>query len=107
MKKYIQALSLLLFSAFFFLATYQLPDWFPADLYLRLNPLLGLTAILASKEWIGRAFWSLILVVPTLVVGRFFCGYVCPMGAAIDFLDTLLFSKKRRPPLKGEPIFEK
>jgi MauM/NapG family ferredoxin protein len=107
MKKYIQVLSLLLFSAFFFLATYQLPDWFPADLYLRLNPLLGLTAILASKEWIGRAFWSLILVVPTFVIGRFFCGYVCPMGAAIDFLDYLLFRKKRRPSLKSEPHLRK
>ena len=97
MKKFVQILSLFLFSAFFFLATYQLPDWFPADLYLRVNPLLGLTAILASKEWIGRALWSLILVVPTLVIGRFFCGYVCPMGAAIDFLDLLFFRKKRRP----------
>jgi hypothetical protein len=37
MKKRIQALSLLLFSAFFFLATYDLPDWFPADIYLRLD----------------------------------------------------------------------
>jgi len=107
MKKYIQVLSLLLFSAFFFLATYQLPDWFPADLYLRLNPLLGLTAILASKEWIGRALWSLILVGATLIIGRFFCGYVCPMGGAIDFLDFLLFRKKRRPALKNETRLRK
>jgi len=107
MKKSIQVLSLLLFSAFFFLATYQLPDWFPADLYLRLNPLLGLTAILASKEWIGRAFWSLILVGATLIIGRFFCGYVCPMGGAIDFLDLLLFRKKRRPALKNETRLRK
>ena len=107
MKKSIQVLSLLLFSAFFFLATYQLPDWFPADLYLRLNPLLGLTAILASKEWIGRALWSLILVGATLIIGRFFCGYVCPMGGAIDFLDFLLFRKKRRPALKNETRLRK
>jgi len=107
MKKSIQVLSLLLFSAFFFLATYQLPDWFPADLYLRLNPLLGLTAILASKEWIGRALWSLILVGATLIIGRFFCGYVCPMGGAIDFLDLLLFRKKRRPSLKNETRLRK
>ena len=61
MKRYIQALSLLLFSTFFFLATYKLPDWFPADIYLRLDPLLGLNAIFAAREIIGRALWSLIL----------------------------------------------
>ena len=95
MKRYIQALSLLLFSTFFFLATYKLPDWFPADIYLRLNPLLGLNAILASKEIIARVLWSLILVGVTLVIGRFFCAFVCPMGACIDFLDSLLFRKRR------------
>jgi hypothetical protein len=40
MRKTVQALSLLLFTAFFALATYRLPDWLPADLYLRIDPLL-------------------------------------------------------------------
>ena len=102
MKKYIQALSLLLFSAFFILATYDLPDWFPADIFLRLDPLLGLNAVLASKEITGRVLWSLILIAATLLIGRFFCAYVCPMGASIDFLDRLLFGKKRRPGLKAD-----
>jgi MauM/NapG family ferredoxin protein len=102
MKKYIQALSLFLFSAFFFLATYQLPDWFPADIYLRINPLLGLNAVVASREIIGRVLWSLVLIGTTLVIGRFFCAYVCPMGASIDFLDYLLFRKIRRPGLKRD-----
>jgi polyferredoxin len=100
MKKYIQALSFLLFSAFFLLATYKLPDWFPADIYLRLDPLLGVNAVLAAKEFIGRVLWSLILIGATLVIGRFFCAYVCPMGACIDSLDFLFFRKIRRPFLK-------
>ncbi|OGP89582.1 MAG: hypothetical protein A2156_13820 [Deltaproteobacteria bacterium RBG_16_48_10] len=102
MKKYIQALSLLLFSAFFLLATYKLPDWFPADIYLRLDPLLGLNAVLALKGMIDRVLWSLILIGATLVIGRFFCAYVCPTGACIDVLDFLLFRKIRRPVLKTD-----
>ncbi|MDI6726696.1 MAG: 4Fe-4S binding protein [Smithellaceae bacterium] len=102
MRKYIQALSLLLFTLFFFLATYKLPQWFPADLYLRLDPLLGLNAVMASREIIDRVLWSLALVGATLLIGRFFCAYVCPLGAAIDGLDFLFFRKNKRRGLKRD-----
>jgi len=108
MRTLIQALSLALFSLlFFFFANYKLPEWLPADIYLRLDPLLGLSAILSAREWIGRALWSLILVGATLAVGRFFCGYVCPMGVAIDFLDPLLGRKKGRLGMKKEVSWRK
>ncbi|MDP2840014.1 MAG: 4Fe-4S binding protein, partial [Syntrophales bacterium] len=102
MRKTVQALSLLLFTAFFALATYRLPDGFPADLYLRIDPLLGLNALLASREMIGRVLWSLILIGATLTVGRFFCAYVCPLGAAIDGFDFLFFRKVRRAVLRTD-----
>jgi len=101
-KKYIQGFSLLLFSLFFFLAAYGLPDGLPADIYLRTDPLLGLTAILASREVILRTLWSLVVLGTTLLIGRFFCGYVCPLGACIDLFDFLLFRKRRRAELKSE-----
>ncbi len=96
MRKTVQAFSLLLFTALFILATYRLPDWLPADIYLRIDPLIGLGAIIASRELIVRALWSLILIGATLAVGRFFCAYVCPLGASLDFLDPLLFRKGGR-----------
>jgi len=108
MRTWIQALSLALFSLlFFFFANYKLPEWLPADIYLRLDPLLGLSAILSAREWIGRALWSLLLIGATLAVGRFFCGYVCPMGVAIDFLDPILGRRKARPGLKKEAPWRK
>jgi MauM/NapG family ferredoxin protein len=102
MRTFIQALSLLLFSVFFVFATYKLPNWLPADIYLRLDPLLGINAVIAAREIISRALWALATIGTTLVVGRFFCAYVCPMGASIDFLDLLLFRKKKRLGLKSE-----
>ena len=102
MRTILQALSLLLFSALFVFATYKLPNWLPADIYLRLDPLLGLNAIFAAREIIGRALWALITIGATVVIGRFFCAYVCPMGVSIDFLDLLFFRKKKRPGLKIE-----
>jgi ferredoxin len=103
MRTFIQAVSLFIFSLLFFaFANYKLPEWLPADIYLRLDPLLGLSAVLSGREIIGRALWSLLLIGATLVVGRFFCAYVCPMGAAIDFLDLLFWPKKLRSGLKKE-----
>jgi len=107
MRTLIQALSLLLFSTLFIFATYKLPNWLPADIYLRLDPLLGLNAVFAAREIIGRALWGLVTIGATLVVGRFFCAYVCPMGASIDFLDLLFFRKKKRQNLKAESSLRK
>jgi MauM/NapG family ferredoxin protein len=105
MRRFIQALSFSLFVLLFVLADYRLASWFPVDLYLRLDPLLGLTAILAQKEMISRAVWSLLIVGATVGIGRFFCGYVCPMGTALDFVDASLLRKKARPGLKNEGIW--
>lgn len=107
MRTIVQALSLLLFSLLFLFATYKLPDWLPADLYLRLDPLLGLNAIFASREIIGRSLWGLVTIGATLLIGRFFCAYVCPTGVSIDFLDHLLLRKKKRKGLKAESSFRK
>lgn len=95
MRVALQGLSLSLFTLLFILATYGLPDWLPADLYLRLDPLLALSAFLANKEIIPRALWSLVIIGATLFIGRFFCAYVCPLGVTIDFGHFLFFSKSK------------
>ncbi len=107
MRTSIKALSLILFSTLFVLATYKLPDWLPADIYLRLDPLLGINAVFAAKEVIARVLWALVTIGATLLIGRFFCAYVCPMGASIDFLDFIFFRERKRPALKVDARLRK
>jgi MauM/NapG family ferredoxin protein len=107
MRTLLQALSLLFFSTLFVFATYKLPNWLPADIYLRLDPLLGMNAIFAAREIISRALWALVTIGATVVIGRFFCAYVCPMGVSIDLLDLLFFRKKKRQGLKLEVSLRK
>jgi ferredoxin-type protein NapF len=102
MRVAIQALSLALFTGLFALANYRLPDWLPADIYLRLDPLLGLSAILAGRTWVDRALWGVVLLVATALAGRFFCSYVCPLGAILDFLDPVLFRRAKRRTLESD-----
>jgi MauM/NapG family ferredoxin protein len=49
--------------------------------FLELDPLIALTTALASHVLHHALVWALPLVVLTLVFGRFFCAWVCPMGA--------------------------
>lgn len=60
-------------------AAWQLRGW-PVNLFLRLDPLVALGTILTT----GTLYWMLLpsiaVVVLTLLVGRFFCGWVCPFG---------------------------
>jgi len=102
MRAAVQTLSLVLFTVLFALANYRLPDWLPADIYLRLDPLLGLSAILSGRAWVSRAVWGLALLLATALVGRFFCSYVCPLGAILDFLDPLLFRRTMRRTLESD-----
>jgi ferredoxin-type protein NapF len=77
----------------------------PVDLYLRLDPFIAIISLFAQQEVIGRmvpAFGVLFLV---LIFGNFFCGWFCPMGAALDFFDWILFREKRRAkPLDDRPL---
>ncbi|MFC1584971.1 4Fe-4S binding protein [Fibrobacterota bacterium] len=73
-----------------------------ADWYLRLNPLSGLLASIASRTVvIDVLLVSFITLVLTILFGRVFCGFFCPLGALIDFSDKYLFRKK--PPGERRP----
>ena len=43
---------------------------------------------------------SIIMLILTVIFGRFFCGWVCPLGTTLDVTDRLLFRRIRRPKIK-------
>ncbi len=89
LRRLTQAVSL---SAFLVLLIYLDPFTTagrPADFFLRLSPLAGLGASLASNEWV-REYWpALLLLIATVFMGRFFCGWLCPFGITLDLTDKL------------------
>ncbi len=94
----------LLFFLFLILRTVFPADFIiPVDLFLRLDPLSAIGTMLASRSLIAKFSYSIILVVLTLLIGRFFCGWVCPLGTTIDISDHLFFKRLKRPKIKPNP----
>jgi polyferredoxin len=56
------------------------------DLFFRLNPLAALTAMISARAWIPRLGLALLTVVLTMVLGRVWCGWVCPMGTVLEWI---------------------
>ncbi|MDT8324465.1 MAG: 4Fe-4S binding protein, partial [Bacteroidota bacterium] len=52
----------------------------PVDLFLELDPLVAITTVISTHTLYRNLFLALILIVGTLFLGRFFCGWMCPMG---------------------------
>lgn len=95
-RRWVQVAFLLLFLWLISVTVFPLRSAVPPDLFLRADPLVALTAMLASRTWLpDAALYSSVIVVGTLLFGRFFCGWVCPMGTAIDLSDRYLIHKKR------------
>ena len=82
----------------FAFAAYPLKSPIPVDLFLRANPLIALSAMVSLRQLVFPLVWfALPLVVLGLVMGRAFCGWVCPMGTAIDLSERGLGIRGRRP----------
>ncbi|MFP5221630.1 MAG: 4Fe-4S binding protein [Acidobacteriota bacterium] len=59
---------------------WQLRGW-PINWFLGLDPLTALTTFLATGTLYAPLAWALATVALTALLGRVFCGFVCPLGA--------------------------
>ena len=67
---------------------WQLRGW-PINWILELDPLTALAMVLATGTLYSSLTWALVTVFLTLFVGRFFCGFACPLGTINQFTGWL------------------
>jgi polyferredoxin len=67
---------------------YQLRGW-PVNLILQLDPLVAIGTLLSTHTIYKDLIWALLTVILTIILGRFFCGWVCPFGALHQFIGWL------------------
>jgi polyferredoxin len=103
LRRISQLLFLTLFIVLFFQARFPLESWLPADLFLRASPLVALSVMIASRAFIATTLVALAILVLTIPLGRFFCGWICPLGTVIDASDHLI-RRKRKPARQRESL---
>ncbi len=73
---------------------WQLRGW-PINWLLELDPLVALATTLTTGVVYAGLLWALLTVVLTVVLGRFFCGWVCPFGAMHQFVGWLAHRRRK------------
>jgi polyferredoxin len=63
---------------------WQMRGW-PINWLLQLDPLVAIGTLITTRTLYKGLAWALLTVVGTVVLGRFFCGWVCPMGTLHHF----------------------
>ena len=75
---------------------WQLRGW-PIDWFLQLDPLVAFGTTLSTHTLYWPLLWALATIILTIIVGRFFCGWVCPLGSLHHFVGFLARRNKKTP----------
>src|SRR5579862_7608302 len=97
-RRSVQLLCFGLFVLFFLLTTVNSQNmaWVPKNLFMTLDFLNTLKNGIAAHKFAVYALGpGLFILLLTLWGGRIFCGWICPLGTAIDIADRLLYRKGR------------
>ena len=65
--------------------------------FFRANPLVGISYLLSAKAWYALLLPAFIVLILSAVLGRFFCGWICPLGTILDFCSPFI---RRTAPLR-------
>lgn len=72
---------------------WQLRGW-PVNWFLELDPLIGLGTLLSTGTVYSGLAWGLATLTLTVVLGRVFCGWICPFGTLHQFIGYLSWRKR-------------
>ena len=101
-----QILFLIFFLWLFFQTRVDAPEpireW--VNLFFRTDPLIALAAMGAGHILLWSLWPAALLLVVSLFFGKFFCGWICPLGTLLDGTHRLFRSWLKRLPFFNAPI---
>lgn len=106
LRRAIQGASLALFLTALWGAPEALLSVWPADGFLRMDPIIFLGTAVAGRQFTPLLWIAGLVLLSGLVLGRFFCAWLCPMGTTIDLSDHLLRPRRNSGirPVTGHKI---
>jgi polyferredoxin len=67
---------------------------YPVKIFLDFDPLIFVTTILSTHTVQKAFYFSLLAIAATMILGRVFCGWICPLGT----LNNIVGSFRKRHP---------
>ncbi|MDD4878990.1 MAG: 4Fe-4S binding protein [Candidatus Omnitrophica bacterium] len=84
LRRISQSVFFLLFIYVLWSTTHPLNGPISPQLLFKIDPLIMIFTSLSEKVLLPGLIFAAAMLALTLVFGRFFCGWMCPLGAAID-----------------------
>jgi len=102
-RRLIQTLFLLLFLWLFLSTESQGANelGYPVKVFLEADPLLYLTTVLSTRQFYTPFLLALLVLLATVLLGRVFCGWICPLGTLHNMVSSL---KKRNVHVPEKPL---
>jgi ferredoxin len=69
--------------------TYPLKGFLPSDTFFKTNPNIMMFTALSERVLLPGLSLAVLMLLATVVLGRFYCGWVCPLGTAVDISGAL------------------
>ena len=100
-RKTVQYLALFVFLALFVWSRQGGGTGNLINIPIRLDPLLILVNLVASRTFLAGSSLTFITVFLTIFFGRAWCGWLCPLGTLLDLFPLSRWRKQRPAPSEG------
>ncbi|MFC1728839.1 4Fe-4S dicluster domain-containing protein [candidate division KSB1 bacterium] len=61
---------------------------YPVSIFLEMDPLVAFSTAISTHSLYNNLIWAVVIIVITMVIGRFFCGWICPLGTLSHFFSS-------------------
>lgn len=95
-RKWIQAAAFVIFALTILFTRTDGLDPAAANISMRLSPLAMIANLISSRTFLSGSTLALILLLSSVLVGRAWCGWLCPLGTMLDLFSFSKLIKHRR-----------
>ena len=85
-RRSVQVLTFVIFVYLLFAGLQRLEPQPHVSIFFRFDPLAALATMLAARAWLAPFALAFITLGLTLVLGRVWCGWICPLGTLLGWL---------------------
>ncbi|MCM8803086.1 MAG: 4Fe-4S binding protein [Candidatus Omnitrophica bacterium] len=100
LRTFTQGIFIFLFFYFFKKTTFPFSEKLPLNLFFRIDLLLAIFTTISTLHFSYLFLPSIGIFFMLILLGNFFCFWLCPLGGIIDYINMILFRKKLKINIK-------